>query len=961
MAQPLRAAAAGRRAAAATPRRGQRRAAAGAAAHAAAAPAAPPPADSEGHVALSAVERAAVCARSALSALADPYNRDDAVAAVGELTGDAALRSMLEQMKADPEGQAVLRERPVMSAAAVEAAGLRSLPPDSLGAAFLAYHDLHGFRVGERYPVRFVEDPELRYVMRRFREVHDVMHALLGLPVCVLGETAGKAFEAGQTGMPMAALAAAGGSLRVEPRSRLHLPAWMHWAVSCARSCRPLIAVHWELWWDQPLAEVRTRLGVTTPPALPWSLLEHYQEAAEHATEGRDAPFRHAMRRLRAAMSSVPQDESIGAVSAIYRGFDWGTPEVQAQRGEEQRQDPVLIVGAGPVGLYAALALSRYGVPCVVCDSRDEPEGDHLVQHPRAHVLHARALELLRAAGVYEAVMDGAPPREQWSSFRYCSSLCGDEFAAVDHFDDADGLASDLREHSPCGGIAHVSQPKVEHGLRAALADAGVEILWGRTLVALSEDDGEADALLTRPGEPPLRIRCQELVAADGAASTARDLCGIPVRGQRRLESFVSIHFRSKQLWPLLMGGRRPAMIYWVFNSAVGAACVVAHDLSRGSYVAQVPFFPPVESADDVIANARSIVESLVGVPLRGIDFEISSARPWLMGVRYAERLTSRQGHGRVHLCGDAAQQTSPAGGFGLATGLGHAHNLAWRLAAVHHGTAPRESLRRYDEERHPCAVAAVEKSVVNYERGLRPLRALGVDRSAAARTVGALATPGVPGVVGRGLLSASRALSGAHLDWVGSGSPNMVGHALLGGRLLGQLRSVTLSRRALGMLFPNWDLGTRYGQADASSSSASERYSPAAEPGCRLPHAWLRRSSKDGASEEASTLDLAGTLSGPPRAVLFVDAEGQGPWQQAADGCDEVVTVSVHTAAGAAPPGAWADESGRWAELRGVPGTGCVLVRPDGHVAWRAAVPGPDARGELRSAVAELFGRAGP
>jgi len=84
------------------------------------------------------------------------------------------------------------------------------------------------------------------------------------------------------------------------------------------------------------------------------------------------------------------------------------------------------------------------------------------------------------------------------------------------------------------------------------------------------------------------------------------------------------------------------------------------------------------------------------------------------MRALVAQRLSA----GRVHLLGDAAHQFPPAGAFGANTGLQDAHNLCWKLGAVHRRHAGRALLRSYDAERRPVAVANAELAVRNYHRG---------------------------------------------------------------------------------------------------------------------------------------------------------------------------------------------------------------------------------------------------
>lgn len=93
--------------------------------------------------------------------------------------------------------------------------------------------------------------------------------------------------------------------------------------------------------------------------------------------------------------------------------------------GNEAIED-VLIVGAGPVGVYLSILLARMGVTSVVIEKTGTSLGtsdDERRTHPRAHVLHTRSMELLSEIGLFDEIQREMPPLEQWKYFRYCASL----------------------------------------------------------------------------------------------------------------------------------------------------------------------------------------------------------------------------------------------------------------------------------------------------------------------------------------------------------------------------------------------------------------------------------------------------------------------------------------------------------------------------------------------------------
>lgn len=220
---------------------------------------------------LSRLDRLGVALGSALISLADP-ERADMVALLGEVTGGAALPRLRTALQGSAEGRWLLAHRPRVRGARFEAAALAaSMPPGSFGAAYGTYLAAHGFSADARAPVRFVQGEEEAYIMARYREVHDFLHVLTGLPPSVLGEVALKWLEMAHTGLPVAALAALAGPLRLRAGERAALLTTLApWALRTAAAAPQLLAVHYEALLELPLEEVRARLRITpAPPTAP--------------------------------------------------------------------------------------------------------------------------------------------------------------------------------------------------------------------------------------------------------------------------------------------------------------------------------------------------------------------------------------------------------------------------------------------------------------------------------------------------------------------------------------------------------------------------------------------------------------------------------------------------------------------------------------------------------------------
>ena len=269
------------------------------------------------------------------------------------------------------------------------------------------------------------------------------------------------------------------------------------------------------------------------------------------------------------------------------------------------------------------------------------------------------------------------------------------------------------------------------------------------------------------------------------------------------------------------------------------------------------------------------------------VPFEVLSAKPWAMTALMAD--TWRDGC--VFLAGDAAHQMPPTGGLGMNTGIQDVHNLCWKLAAVLRGEVPERLLDTYEAERRPVATANLEQSVENAAMMRDHLFGL------SEQDLDELERPGVRGDGVRRRLADGIEPQRPHFD------------------------------------YPGLDLGFAYGEAGPGAAPVME-YEPRAEPGFRAPHAWLAH---DGA--ELSTLDLF-----DDRLVLLTTAEGADAWRRAAErlGCAlRVVAIGDDVE----------DLYGEAVDLYGLTPGAAVLVRPDGHVAWRT-----DPVGDPAGALAEAW-----
>ncbi len=188
---------------------------------------------------------------------------------VEEITGRPRYRRLLAELSATPDGRRILTERPELSSRQVDYTFLRTLPEATLGGAYVRHLDRNGLSADyQAAETRHVDDPDMAYLMRRFRQTHDVWHALLGLGITGHEEVIIHWFSFGQLQLPVSALIMVFGTLKHLVSERRWGALW-HTAIGAYRAGRhakPLLGVIWEDHWEEPLDHVRAAMHVEPLP-----------------------------------------------------------------------------------------------------------------------------------------------------------------------------------------------------------------------------------------------------------------------------------------------------------------------------------------------------------------------------------------------------------------------------------------------------------------------------------------------------------------------------------------------------------------------------------------------------------------------------------------------------------------------------------------------------------------------
>ncbi|RZU53311.1 2-polyprenyl-6-methoxyphenol hydroxylase-like FAD-dependent oxidoreductase [Krasilnikovia cinnamomea] len=336
----------------------------------------------------------------------------------------------------------------------------------------------------------------------------------------------------------------------------------------------------------------------------------------------------------------------------------------------------VMVVGAGPVGLTAALGLRRLGLRVRLVDRAPGTN-----REPRADVLFPRAGEALGALGAGEAIRKNSYEMRGAVVFGSGRRLCSFRVGR---------LASDYPR------AMTIEQNDIERLLTEELARHDTTVQWRTAVTGLNPRPGGVEVTLRRADGSTEQAGAAWVVACDGVRSTVRELLGIPYEGEPRANMQV-VQGNVVPSWPL---GNNPGHGYFFLAPY---RSVIAFPTPAGGYrifcVRDDP--DPGRTAPPTLDELRDLVAGAAHLP----ELRLALSDPvWLSRARFADRVAARLRHGRVLLAGDAAHAWAPLGGHGMNVGILGAYNLAWKLAAVHRGQAADVVLDSYDLEQRRLA-----------------------------------------------------------------------------------------------------------------------------------------------------------------------------------------------------------------------------------------------------------------
>ena len=527
-------------------------------------------------------------------------------------------------------------------------------------------------------------------------------------------------------------------------------------------------------------------------------------------------------------------------------------------------------------------------------------------------------MEIMRQHGVADEIYRQGTPTSGMERISFRTSLGGEgplDRRVIGNLDGYGGgaLKERYEKDSMCRAT-NLPLMQLEPLLRdLAESRAPGQIHFHHELLAFSQDHSGVSAIVQdHSGGEKYQVKAQYLIAADGGKTVGRAL-GAEMLGPRRLRRMVNTYFKA-DLSPWIDDDG--VLIFYFINPDgkgqwAGGGLVKTGPLQWDRHSETWVFMrelPPEDTEEINETNVVARMRELLRLP-DSFQPEVKKIGRWdVEGV-----VAKKYRFGRIFLAGDAAHRHPPVSALGLNTAIGDAHNLAWKLQRVLQHSSADGLLDSYESERQPVGARVAEwalhgfrmRSLIDQAIGLSPGQTE-ANKMAFERLFSD--TPG--GHTAQAILAEAM-----NIQRIGPQAHDMeIGYAYEDGALVGD-GSLPLPRDPMAGI-----------------------YYPTTRPGARLPHAALMRE-----GHLISTHDLIA----PGRWVLL-----------SSDLLWRPIVAALAPSAGhgldckiIAHMGDCEDVHGTWQALRQVSDTGAVLVRPDGHVAWRVEHAPSDPRGALAHA----------
>lgn len=567
-----------------------------------------------------------------------------------------------------------------------------------------------------------------------------------------------------------------------------------------------------------------------------------------------------------------------------------------ARGGAAYSGGPVVVVGGGPVGLALAGDLGWRGIPCVLVE-----QSDGSIVQPKMDGVNVRTMEFCRRWGIRDQVRNCPYPADYPQDMVYLTSFGGYELGREAFLTPSGGAEERQLGASPETRV-RCPQNLFDPILRRFAESFDIVRLHYQTRYVSFEDRGSSVGVEVEDIKSGERrhIEGAFLIGCDGAASMVRQQAGIAMLGSPTLTYTTNVIFRCPGLQGLHTKGLGYRHIF-VGPEGVWGTCVAID--GRDDWRLSIIGGAQPRMMDD--AEIRQAIERAIGFPAA---YEIISVLPWVRRELVAERYSQ----GRVFIAGDAAHVMSPTGGFGMNTGIGDAVDLSWKLAAVLRGWGGPALLESYEVERRPVAQRAAREASGNLHRTLSPgsnpqLLDASLEGAKLRYEVGRRYAATMLREWYKLGIDLGYRYDDSPICWYDqpadpeSADPLSTAKGRMTPSRLRELHKLAAHRADGYIVSPGWE---------ELPPEEVMLYRQSAATGARAPHAWL--------GENHSTLDLFG------RGFVLLRIGSNAP----------TASPLVSAAAAAGVPLAVEDLGG--GDVFVDYEASLVLVRPDGHVAWR-------------------------
>lgn len=346
----------------------------------------------------------------------------------------------------------------------------------------------------------------------------------------------------------------------------------------------------------------------------------------------------------------------------------------------DSSQSPVLIVGAGPVGLSLALALVRAGIPVEIFEALHE-----LSPMDRANTFHPSTLEMFNEWGVLDPILERG---EQVDRIQYWERNQKRLVAELNY-----GL---IKDFTPYPFRLHYTQHDLAAYLANILTQSGLATLhFSHRLLRIDNQDNQVQAVF-RTADGERTYRGAYLCGADGARSKTRELLGLNFEGKNYTDSFLIVD-TDIRIGKIFDGIGKVAYLF---------------DPQEWIVVMQNPhstrlIFRVSGEEDSEIIRTNPLVRARIDRLAPNLAYTLHTVAVYQIQQRVAAKFYS----GRVILLGDAAHLNNPIGGMGMNSGIHDAHLLATTLQRILQNGEPEGLLDGYSETRRRIAIDYVQRS----------------------------------------------------------------------------------------------------------------------------------------------------------------------------------------------------------------------------------------------------------